>query len=129
MPVVLAHSIYAISNRLTRISYKSVRTSVSYDAITHSLPTPLMYTEFGAEHFVIDTRDKSGGAKEIFATGTYGFYDFILTLELLRLHNVYLENPTLLIDVGANIGQICIVAVARGYSKRAIAIEPVSLSS
>jgi len=121
---VLVGSIYAISNRLATVKYKSVRTSVLYDAMTLSLPTPLMYTKFGPEHFVIDTRDKSGGAKEIFAAGTYSFSDFILTLELLRLHNVYPENPTLLIDIGANIGQICIVAVARHYSKRAIAIEP-----
>jgi precorrin-6B methylase 2 len=83
-----------------------------------------MYTKFGAEHFVIDTRDKGGMAKQIFADGTNDFSDFKQTLELLKKHNVYPGSPTLLIDVGANIGPVCIIAVARGYSKRAIAIEP-----
>jgi FkbM family methyltransferase len=121
---VLVRPIYAMSNGLSKIPYRIVREAILYDAITASLPTPLMYTKFGAEHFVIDTRDKSGGAKQIFAEGTYDFVDFTLTLKLLQQHKVYQGVPTLLIDVGANIGQICIIAVARGYSKRAIAIEP-----
>jgi FkbM family methyltransferase len=83
-----------------------------------------MYTKFGAEHFVVDTRDKGGMPKQIFADGTYDFFDFTLTLELLQQHNVYRGTLTLLIDVGANIGPICVIAVARSYSKRAIAIEP-----
>ncbi len=121
---VLARPIYAMSNGLSKIPYRSVRSSILYDAITASLPTPLMYTKFGAEHFVIDTRDKGGMPKQLFSEGTFDFGDFTLTLELLRQHNVYPGTPTLLIDVGANIGPICIIAVARGYSKRAIAIEP-----
>ena len=122
--VAVARPIYAMSNGLSKIRYRSVRESVLYEAIIFSLPTPLMYTKFATEHFVIDTRDKSGGAKQIFATGELDFFDFTKTLELLQQHHGYLGIPTLLIDVGANIGQICIPAVARGYSKRAIAIEP-----
>lgn len=63
-------------------------------------------------------------ARGIFATGTWEFNYCILALELLKQHKVYCGNPALLIDVGANIGPICILAVARGYFERAIAIEP-----
>jgi len=123
MSAVLARTIYAVPNGLSKIRHRRVR-GVLYDAIASSLSTPLMYTKFGAEHFVIDTRDKGGMPKQLFAEGTYDFGDFTLTLELLQRHNVYSGTPTLLIDVGANIGPICIIAVARAYSKRAIAIEP-----
>jgi FkbM family methyltransferase len=120
----LARPIYAMSNGLSKIRNRHVRASILYDAMISSLPVPLMYTKIGEEHFVIDTRDKSGGAKQIFAEGTYDFFDFTRTLELLQQHNLYPGTPTFLIDIGANIGQICIIAIARGYSKRAIAIEP-----
>jgi FkbM family methyltransferase len=124
MSAILARPIYGMSNGLSKIRNRHVREYILYDAIVSSLPTPLMYTKFGAEHFVIDTRDKGGMPKQIFADGTYDFSDFTQTLELLKQHNVYPGSPTLLIDVGANIGPVCIIAVARGYSKRAIAIEP-----
>jgi hypothetical protein len=51
--------------------------------------------------------------KQLFSEGTFDFGDFTLTLELLRQHNVYPGTPTLLIDVGANIGPICIIARQR----------------
>ena len=124
MSVVLARPLFAMSNGLSKIPYRSVRACVLYDAMISNLPTPLMYTKFGREHFVIDTRDKGGMSKQIFAEGTYDFHDLTRTLELLQQHNVYQGALTLLIDVGANIGPICIATVARGYSKRAIAIEP-----
>jgi FkbM family methyltransferase len=98
--------------------------SILYDALISSLPTPLMYTKVGPEHFVIDTRDKAGMAKQIFVQGTYDFFDFTTTLDLWKERVVYSGSLTLLIDIGANIGPICIVAVSRGYTKRAIAIEP-----
>jgi FkbM family methyltransferase len=124
MSAVLARPIYAMANGLSRIPYRSVRASVLYDAMVSSLPTPLMYTNFGAEHFVVDTRDKGGMPRQIFAEGTYDFVDFARTLDFLKQHNIYSGPLTLLIDVGANIGPICIISVARHYTKRAIAIEP-----
>jgi FkbM family methyltransferase len=124
MSLAIARPIYAMSHGLSRIRNKHVRASILYDAMISSLPTPLMYTKFGEEHFMIDTRDKAGMSKQIFAEGSYDFGDFTRTLELLQQHKLYPGPPTLLIDVGANIGPICIIAVARGYSKRAVAIEP-----
>jgi FkbM family methyltransferase len=123
MSTMLARPIYAMSNGLSKIRSKSVRKSVLFESITCNLHTPLIYTKFGPEHFVIDTRDQVI-SRGIFATGAWEFGDCILALELLKQHKVYRGNPTLLIDVGANIGPICILAVARGYFERAIAIEP-----
>jgi FkbM family methyltransferase len=123
MSTVLARPIYAMSNGLSRIRSTSVRKSVLFDSITCNLHTPLIYSKFGPEHFVIDTRDQVI-SRGIFATGAWEFGDCILALKLLERHKLYRGNPTLLIDVGANIGPICILAVARGYFERAIAIEP-----
>jgi hypothetical protein len=81
---VLAHTVYGMSNSLSKIHRKSLR-GVLYDAITFSLPTPLMYTKFGTEHFVIDTRDKGGMPRQLFSVGTFDFDDFITTLDLLSL--------------------------------------------
>ena len=111
--------IYSVSNGLFKIRNRHVREYILYDGIVSSLPTSLMYTKSGAEHFVIDTRDKGGMSKQIFADGTYDLSDFIQTPELLKQHNIF-GSPTLLIDVGANIAPICIIAVARGYSKRLV---------
>ena len=89
----LARPIYAMANGLSSIRYRSVRESVLYDALISSLPNPLMYTKFGPEHFVIDTRDKAGMAKQIFVQGTYDFFDFTKTLDLLQEHKVYSGFP------------------------------------
>jgi hypothetical protein len=58
MSLAIARPIYAMSHGLSRIRNKHVRASILYDAMISSLPTPLMYTKFGEEHFMIDTRDK-----------------------------------------------------------------------
>jgi hypothetical protein len=100
----LARPIYAMANGLSNIRYRSVRESILYDALISSLPTPLMYTKVGPEHFVIDTRDKAGMAKQISVQGTYDFFDFTTTLDLLKERGVYSGSLTLLIDIGANIG-------------------------
>ena len=120
---VLVRPVYAMSNGLSRIRFKSIRESILFDSITSNLQTPLIYTKIGPEHFVIDTRDQVI-SRGIFATGAWEFDACISTLNLLKRHKVYDGDPTLLIDVGANIGPICILAVARGYFERAIAIEP-----
>lgn len=124
MSEALARPVYAMANRLSKIPHTGVRSSVLYDAMISGMPTPLMYTKSGAEHFVIDTRDKGGTAKKIFAEGEYDFFDVPRTLQLLKENRIYNDGLALLIDVGANIGPICIPAVARGYARRAIAIEP-----
>jgi hypothetical protein len=84
MSSVVARPIYAMSNGLSKIRDRHVRAYILYDTMIASLPTPRMYTRFGDEHFVIDTRDKGGMAQQIFAEGTYDFIDFTRVLEFLQ---------------------------------------------
>lgn len=69
------------------------------------------------ESYLIPTRDTTIG-KHLFING-----DFDLN-KLMKVNNlINLENRTL-IDVGANLGSICIPAVRRKIVQNAIAIEP-----
>jgi FkbM family methyltransferase len=74
------------------------------------------------ELYVVNTKDSIIG-RELFVTGEFDFAKFIRATEVLLRHRAGWQ-PRVLIDVGANIGTICIPAVRRGYVERAIAIEP-----
>ena len=79
------------------------------------------------EQFVVHAGDEWIG-RGLFVAGEFDFNKFVAALEALaRLRPG--AGPKLLIDVGANIGSICIPAVARGHVERAIAIEPDPLNS
>jgi FkbM family methyltransferase len=83
-------------------------------------PERLLISTGRSETFVISAGDKSI-AREMYGNGEP--YDFDKMLNALSI----LGNSrpkTLMIDVGANIGTICIPAVKRGLFQRAIAIEP-----
>ena len=72
-----------------------------------------------SEKFLLDSRD------QVISRAIYrrGYHDFSVFISALNL----LDNPQnhvkLLDDVGANIGDICISAVARGLASQAIAVE------
>lgn len=74
----------------------------------------------GKEKYVIRGGDEWIG-RWLFVSGEYDFDKLGYAVELLRTQG---RAPTTLIDVGANIGSICIPAVARGLFERAVAIEP-----
>jgi FkbM family methyltransferase len=112
-----------MANRLSGIRSDLARYHLIFSAIGSSSRANIIYTNFGPEEFLIDTRDQVIG-KAIFGQGECEFKKFLLTLELLRKHEAYDKGPNVLLDIGANIGPICIPAVARGYVERAIAIEP-----
>src|SRR5580658_5386055 len=114
LEILLARPLYLKSAKLRRLIF---------DVLAYNRNTTLFYTNFGREQFLVDIHDQTI-AKSVFASGEHEFHKFVLAIELLRKHEVYAEGENLLIDVGANIGVICIPAVARGYVKRAIAIEP-----
>jgi len=72
--------------------------------------------------FVHDSRDRGPG-RDLFIRGTQDFRKFETTFQLLCDHGV--PPITTLVDVGANIGTICIPAVKSGLVLRAIAVEAV----
>jgi len=70
-----------------------------------------------SEKYLVYTNDPIG--KDLFIHGEYDFRKFELALQLLHRKSIQT-----LVDVGANIGSICIPAVKRGFANNAIAIEP-----
>ncbi|MEO7505205.1 MAG: FkbM family methyltransferase [Sphingomicrobium sp.] len=74
--------------------------------------------ETAQETFIVRTSDLLIGER-LFITGDYEFGKVMAALDLIG------RIPALLIDVGANIGTVCIPAVNRGLFRSAVAIEPV----
>ena len=72
------------------------------------------------ERFVVVTSDKVISRSVFTDGGSYDFQKFQTAVGLLG-PEFRLE---LLVDVGANIGTICITAVSRGFAPQAIAFEP-----
>lgn len=70
---------------------------------------------------LVSTSDSVIG-RVLFQFGEFDFDKFIQALDVMRDHG--LKVPTTLVDIGANIGSICIPAVARKLVDTAIAIEP-----
>lgn len=79
----------------------------------------LLVAQMDSEAFVVSSQDHAVGKM----LSCYGILDFEALESALPL--LGWEGPLdLLIDVGANIGTVCITAVKRGVAERAIAIEP-----
>ena len=69
-----------------------------------------------------DSRD-CGPGRELFIRGTQDFGKLEIALRLLRESGV--RQVTRMLDIGANIGTICIPAVKRGLIASAIGVEAV----
>ena len=74
------------------------------------------------ESYVVATSDKMIG-KRLYSRGAFDLQKLERALEILRIEQPD-AMPEVLLDVGANVGSICIPAVKRGWVKRAIAFEP-----
>lgn len=85
---------------------------------TISSPT-LLVSNTKTESFIISSQDQAIG-KMLSCHGLLDYEGLERVLSLLGRS----EPLDLLIDVGANIGTVCVTAVKRGVAKRAIAIEP-----
>jgi FkbM family methyltransferase len=73
------------------------------------------------EQYVVSTQDNIIG-RVLFDVGEFDFNKFEIAHQAIVANTG--KRPKTLIDIGANIGTICIPAVARGLVKNAIAIEP-----
>ena len=98
-----------------------VRTVV-FDAAQRSAQQGLLLYTNGREQYVLNTRDDMI-CRSVFVHGEFDFTKLEEVMLLLR-RRLGIERLDTIIDVGANIGTICIPAVARGYANDAIAIEP-----
>lgn len=85
-----------------------------------------------ARHFVVDGAHETLVvncrddviSREVFRSGTFDFHKFERALALLHSRGRLTGPVERLYDIGANIGTICVPAVARGLATRAVAIEP-----
>jgi FkbM family methyltransferase len=71
------------------------------------------------EKYIVNSNDKVIG-RSLYVNGSFEFDIFLHTLEILK-NKIKTET---LVDIGANIGSICIPAVKRGIFKNCLAIEP-----
>jgi FkbM family methyltransferase len=77
--------------------------------------------------FIVSSKDSIIG-RELFVKGEFDFEKFIQAFHLISANRSG-WRPRLLIDVGANIGPICIHAVLREYVDQALALEPDPMNS
>jgi FkbM family methyltransferase len=82
-------------------------------------PNNLLLSNISDEMYLVSSSDKVIGRKTYIA-GTFDFDKFEKVFKLLDTSFV----PHTLIDIGANIGTICIPAVKRGLFSCAVAFEP-----
>ena len=93
-----------------------------FEAIYRSGYNGLLVSRDSAVTFVHDSRDRGPG-RELFIRGTQDFAKLEIALRLLRESGAPAIEKML--DVGANIGTICIPAVKRGLIASAIGVEAV----
>lgn len=85
-----------------------------------SLPKgSLAIVDSNLERFIVNSSDKAIG-KKVFVDGGFDFEKTTFVTNLLNSK----RDGLILVDIGANIGTICIPLVKRNLVKRAIAIEP-----
>jgi FkbM family methyltransferase len=82
-------------------------------------PGSLIYADLGKDRFLVSAGDKII-SRDIFMHGSYDIQKLHLAVSLLEGR----AKLTTLIDIGANLGCICIPAVSSGAFSRAIAVEP-----
>lgn len=117
----------SISYPLEEITVKSLEQTEAwrrwrlFDEISERSNLSLFCVGLSSEHFVINCRDKHI-SRELFLAGEQrDFQKLLASLDIIERNG---RRPSVLIDVGANLGSICVPAVARGHFPKAIAIEP-----
>ena len=79
----------------------------------------LMISNCTYEDFIVSSNDKTI-ARGLFSNKEFDLDKLTTALKILQFN----KKDSLLIDIGANIGTICIPAIKRGFFAKAIAIEP-----
>jgi FkbM family methyltransferase len=105
----------------TFFSKRSRVRNMGYDVLSRFQPRVLCMPANGGEQYVVKAADQYLG-RDVFVTGEFEFHKFGQALRLVAEHRDGWQ-PKVLINVGANIGTICIPAVARGLVESALAIE------
>lgn len=94
-----------------------------FDAYFRSNAKVLLHARASREQFIVESSDNFM-AREIFVQGHSQFDRVAHAFDILKTEFGIDPVARTLIDIGANIGVICVPVVARGLCKSAIAIEP-----
>ena len=94
---------------------KAIRTALFHSAHRNAL----LFSSVGSEHYIVSSNDGVIG-HALFKTGQYDLEKVERACSILKPD----FKRTILIDVGANIGPVCIPAIQRNYFDYAIAFEP-----
>lgn len=106
--------IWGVKNRHARdIAFSALRASEAR----------LFVVDGPRETLVVNCRDDTI-SREVFRSGSFDFHKFERAVRLLRERGLVGDSIERLYDIGANIGTICVPAVARGMAASAVAIEP-----
>jgi len=109
------------ANRILGSTNRKVR-SFLFNMLAETPGADFAYVNRGRERYLVNCHDKAI-SKMVFATGEFEFEKFERALQVLRFQTPMTELD-LLVDVGANIGTVCIPAVVRGLARAAVGIEP-----
>jgi FkbM family methyltransferase len=93
-----------------------------FDAFSQVGLSDYLYAELGGARFLVNARDK-GISRALFIAGASDFDKFETATRLLEQARPGGGKVDVLLDVGANIGSICVPAVLRGFAERAVAVE------
>lgn len=111
---------------LAKLAVNSLmKTRIRRHYMFEALPGPYALAQHPKESYLVNARDEVIG-RALFSRGDFDFAKFELASKLIYSKGVFSsekQNP-LLLDIGANIGSICIPAVARGIVGGALAFEP-----
>lgn len=110
-----------IQNAIRRGIKWSMQSKEKRALLFSCLPEGLAITNNYKENYVVQSCDKVIG-RSLFAKGTFDFQKFSRAIALIDSNSMDRKQTTL-IDVGANIGSICIPAITRGCVQKAIAFE------
>jgi len=110
-----------LSVLLSRFNGTIARRMMLFDA----LPGPYTVANHPRESYVVNVADKIIG-RILFFRGDFDFAKFERAFAILRDEGLLpgAKEPPTLIDVGANVGSICIPAIKRGFVARSLAFEP-----
>ncbi len=95
------------------------RRSLLFDA----LPGRLTVAEHARESYLVRTQDNVIG-KILYFRGDFDYRKIEKSVALIAAAAGQPYEPHILLDIGANIGPICIPAIKRNLVKRCVAIEP-----
>lgn len=83
----------------------------------------LLLTSRGKDFFIVSTNDQIIG-KAVYLDNHFEGQKLDKVMDLLKIKN----EQSLLFDIGANIGTVCIPAIKRGLFQKAFAVEPEPLN-